>query len=60
MKETNSQPPPANAPGPFSLSGDNLLKAYFIKSGFEGVTTERHDVTFNFESAEEFTNFVSR
>jgi ubiquinone/menaquinone biosynthesis C-methylase UbiE len=58
MNETNSSPPPANAPGPFNLSDENLLKDYFIHSGFKGVTTERQDVTFNFESAEDFTNFV--
>ncbi|MDQ3083180.1 MAG: hypothetical protein M3Q77_00005, partial [Thermoproteota archaeon] len=58
MKETNSPQPPANAPGPFSLSDENLLKDYFINSGFEVVTTERQDMVFRFESAEEFTNFI--
>ncbi|MDN5846249.1 MAG: hypothetical protein L0H53_08255 [Candidatus Nitrosocosmicus sp.] len=59
MKETNSSPQPqANAPGSFSLSDENILKDYFINSGFGDVTTERQDVIFSFESAEEFTNFV--
>ena len=58
LKETNSPPPPANTPGPFSLSDENLLKDSFIKSGFEDVTIERLDMIFSFESAEAFTNFV--
>ena len=58
MKETNSLPPPLNAPGPFSLSDEKLLKEYFINSGFRDVTVERQDMIFNFESPEEFTNFV--
>jgi ubiquinone/menaquinone biosynthesis C-methylase UbiE len=58
LKETNSPPPPPNAPGPFSLSDENLLREYFISSGFKDVTIERQDMIFNFKSAEEFTNFV--
>jgi ubiquinone/menaquinone biosynthesis C-methylase UbiE len=58
MKETNIPPPPPNAPSPFSLSDEKLLKEYFNKSGFKDVTIERHDMIFNFKSAEEFTNFV--
>jgi hypothetical protein len=58
LKETNSPPPPANTPGPFSLSDENFLKGSFIKSGFEDVTIERLDMIFDFESAEAFTNFV--
>ncbi|MGH9953123.1 MAG: class I SAM-dependent methyltransferase, partial [Nitrososphaeraceae archaeon] len=58
LKETNSPLPPANTPGPFSLSDENFLKGSFIKSGFEGVTIERLDMIFDFESAEAFTNFV--
>jgi ubiquinone/menaquinone biosynthesis C-methylase UbiE len=61
LKETKSQqqpPPPANAPGPFSLSDENLLRDSFIKSGFKGVTIERMNVVFEFGLAEEFTNFV--
>ncbi|MGA7369043.1 MAG: methyltransferase domain-containing protein [Nitrososphaeraceae archaeon] len=58
LKETNSPPPPAGTPGPFSLSDEKLLKESFIKSGFEDVTIERLDMVFNFDSAEGFTNFV--
>jgi SAM-dependent methyltransferase len=58
LKETNSPPPPPNAPGPFSLSDENLLREYFNSSGFKDVAIERQDMIFNFKSAEEFTNFV--
>jgi SAM-dependent methyltransferase len=58
FKETNSPLPPANTPGPFSLSDENFLKDSFIKSGFKDVTIERLDMIFDFESAEAFTNFV--
>jgi ubiquinone/menaquinone biosynthesis C-methylase UbiE len=58
IKETNSLPPSPNAPGPFSLSDEKLLKEYFSNSGFRDVIVERQDMIFNFDSAEEFTNFV--
>ena len=58
IKETNSLLPPPNAPGPFSLSDEKLLKEYFSNSGFKDVIVERQDMIFNFISAEEFTNFV--
>ncbi len=58
LKEANIPPPPPNAPGPFSLADEKLLKEYFNNSGFKDVTTERQDMIFNFKSAEEFTNFV--
>lgn len=58
LKETNSPPPPPNAPGPFSLSDEKLLKEYFNSSGFKDVTIERQNMVLNFKSAEEFTNFV--
>jgi ubiquinone/menaquinone biosynthesis C-methylase UbiE len=58
LKETNSPPPAANTPGPFSLSNENFLKSSFIQSGFEDVTIERLEMIFDFESAEAFTNFV--
>jgi ubiquinone/menaquinone biosynthesis C-methylase UbiE len=58
MKETNSPPSPPGTPGPFSLSDENILKNSFIKSGFKDVTFERMNVTFDFDSAEDFTTFV--
>jgi SAM-dependent methyltransferase len=58
VKETNSPPPPANTPGPFSLSDENSFKDTLIKSGFEDVAIERLDIIFDFDSADTFTNFV--
>src|SRR5215211_1928068 len=58
MKETKSPPPPAGTPGPFSLSDENMLTNSFIKSGFKDVTIERMDVSFNFDSAEDYTSYV--
>jgi ubiquinone/menaquinone biosynthesis C-methylase UbiE len=58
MKETNSQPPLPGTPGPFSLSDENNLKNSFITSGFKDPITERMNVSFDFESADDFTTFV--
>ncbi len=58
MKETKSSPPPAVSHAPFSLSDENMLTNSFINSGFKDVTTERMNVTFNFDSAEVYTSFV--
>ncbi len=58
LKETNSPPPPPNASGPFSLADEKLLKDYFTGAGFKDVTMERNNMFFNFNSPEEFTNFV--
>jgi len=45
-------------PGPFNLSDEYILKDSFIKSGLEDITIERLDMIFDFDSAEEYTNFV--
>jgi SAM-dependent methyltransferase len=58
MKETKSPPPPSKVPGPFSLSDENMLKNSFIKSGFRGVSVERVNVTFEFDSAETYTSCI--
>jgi enediyne biosynthesis protein CalE5 len=59
MKETNSPSPPSpKVPGPFSLSDENMLKNYFIKSGFRTVSIERVNVTFEFDSAETYTSCI--
>jgi hypothetical protein len=58
MKETNSPPPPAGTPGPFSLSDEKVLMNSLITSGFRGVSVERMNVTFDFDSAEVYTSFV--
>jgi enediyne biosynthesis protein CalE5 len=59
MKETDSKPPPPGTPGPFSLSDENSLKNSFMISGFKGLTIERMNVSFDFDSPEDFTAFTS-
>jgi len=58
MKETRTSPPPAGAPGPFSLFGESLLINYFVNTGFKDVTIERMNVTFDFGSSKEYASFV--
>ena len=59
IKETNSKAPAPGTPGPFSLSDENNLKNSFIKSGFKDLATERMTVSFDFESPDNFTNFIT-
>lgn len=58
MKETNSKPPPPGTPGPFSLSDENRLKNSFVISGFKDLSIERMNVTFDFDSPDDFTAFT--
>lgn len=58
LKETNSSPPPAGSPGPFSLSDESILKDSFVNSGFKNIIIERMNVTFDFDSSEAFTSYV--
>jgi len=51
-------PPPAAAPGPFSLADAEALAATFERAGFENVSTDRVNVVFQFSSAESFVEFV--
>lgn len=59
MKETNTKPPPPGTPGIFSLSDENSLKNSFITSGFKDVSTERINVSFEFDSPGDYTAFTS-
>lgn len=59
IKETNSKPPAPGTPGPFSLSDENNLKNSFITSGFKDLVTERMNVSFDFESPDDFTDFIT-
>ena len=58
MKETNSPQPPPGIPGPFSLSDENILMDSFVDTRFTDINIDRINVVFNFDSAEEYTNFV--
>ena len=59
MKETNAPPPPPGSPGPFSLSDENSLKNSFMISGFKDLNIERMNVSFDFDSLEDYTTFTS-
>ncbi|MFZ0656542.1 MAG: methyltransferase domain-containing protein [Nitrososphaeraceae archaeon] len=59
IKETNSKPPAPGTPGPFSLSDENKLKNSIIMSGFKDLATERMIVSFDFDSPNDFTDFIT-
>ena len=59
MKETNSKPPPPGTPGPFSLSDESNLKDSFMMSGFKDLNIERMNISFDFDSPENYTTFTS-
>jgi SAM-dependent methyltransferase len=59
MKETNSKPPSPGTPGPFSLSDENSLKNSFVISGFKNLSIERMNVSFDFDSPDDFTTFIT-
>ncbi|MGA7367614.1 MAG: hypothetical protein WBX01_00665 [Nitrososphaeraceae archaeon] len=59
MKETNSKPPPPGTPGPFSLSDENSLKNSFAISEFKDLGIERINVSFDFDSPDDFTTFIT-
>jgi ubiquinone/menaquinone biosynthesis C-methylase UbiE len=56
-KETRTPAPAPGTPGPFSLSDEIQLKKLLAEAGFKDVHTERLNVVFNFDSAEEYTRF---
>lgn len=57
--ELKLPPVPQNTTGsPFSLADVNFLKLSFIKCGFKDLKVQRINVRFEFNSAEEFTNFT--
>jgi enediyne biosynthesis protein CalE5 len=45
-------------PGPYSLADETILKNSFIRCGFKDIEIERINVTFEFDTAEEYTNFT--
>ena len=59
MKETNSKPPPPGTPGRFSLSDENSLKNSFVISGFKNLSIERMNASFDFNSPNDFTTYIT-
>jgi ubiquinone/menaquinone biosynthesis C-methylase UbiE len=58
LKETNSPPSPQGTPGPFSMSDQNNLKNLYVTSGFKDPVIERMNVTFDFDSSDDFKAFT--
>ena len=48
----------SRTPGPYSLADETILKNSFIRCGFKDIEIERINVTFEFDTAEEYTNFT--
>jgi len=57
-RETNVPTPPPGTSGPFSLADEKLLYSTFRKAGFKNIQIEKVTVTFQFDTAEDFTKFT--
>lgn len=58
MQRLDVPPPPPGAPGPLSRPTPEALGGLLEAAGFADVGAEEADVTFEWESAEDFTRFV--
>lgn len=56
--ETNTQLPPPDTPGPFVSADQKLLYTVFESAGFRDMQLEKVNVTFKFDTAENFTKFT--
>jgi len=54
-KLANLPPPPPGALDPLRLGDTSILNSALARAGFKDITIERMPVTFEFESAEDFT-----
>jgi post-segregation antitoxin (ccd killing protein) len=50
-------PPPAGVPNPFSLADIKKLENHLIKAGFSDVYIETVNVTFEFSSGEDYSQY---
>ena len=51
-------PPPQGIPGPFSLADIDTFKNSLLQAGFRDISSESIKVTFEFDSAEDYTRFT--
>jgi hypothetical protein len=58
MKKLEVPPPPPGTPGPLSRPTHEAIGGLLDGGGFSDVQVEDTDVTFEWESPEEFTTFV--
>jgi enediyne biosynthesis protein CalE5 len=58
MQRLQVPPPPPGTPGPLSRPTPEALGGLLESGGFSGVEVEEADVTFEWQSPEEFTTFI--
>jgi ubiquinone/menaquinone biosynthesis C-methylase UbiE len=58
MKKLDVPPPPPGTPGPLSRPTPEAIGGLLEGGGFSGVEVEELEVTFEFESPEEYTEFT--
>jgi SAM-dependent methyltransferase len=58
MQRLDVPPPPAGTPGPLSRPTPAAIGALLKGGGFSNVVVERSDVTFEFDSPEQFTAYI--
>jgi ubiquinone/menaquinone biosynthesis C-methylase UbiE len=56
-EELRMLPPPAGVPNPFSLSDIKKLENHLVKAGFSDVHIETVNVTFEFASGEDYSQY---
>ena len=56
-QQLQAPPPPPGVPGPFSLADVPVFEQALSKAGFTGIRSERLTVTFEWTSAEAYTEF---
>jgi enediyne biosynthesis protein CalE5 len=56
-KRINAPAPPPTTPGPFALADIEDLKESFNQAGFKDIKTDTFQVTFEFDSPENYTRF---
>ncbi len=57
-RETNAPLPPPGTPVPFGLADEKLLYRSFEKAGFKDIQIEKVNVTFKFDTSEDYTRFA--
>jgi ubiquinone/menaquinone biosynthesis C-methylase UbiE len=60
MQRLQIPPPPQGAPGPFSRPTPEALASLLEAGGFSGVEVEEAEVTFEWESPEQFTTYMKQ
>jgi enediyne biosynthesis protein CalE5 len=59
-KQINAPAPPPTTPGPFALANKEALKESFNQAGFKDIITDTFQVTFEFDSPENYKGSTNR